>query len=113
MSAQCARQVAFLGAARDRDGAKTHLDRELDTEMTKATNRDGDQIAGRAPVWQRVNMVSPAHASGAASTADRSSGCRPVRSPARRIRRSRRGCAGDHAGLAVPIAAPTAAAVLT
>ena len=47
MGAQFAGEVCFLGAARDRDGAKTHLDRELNPEMTKATDpEDGDQIAG-------------------------------------------------------------------
>ena len=47
MSAQLAGEVALLGATRDRDGAKTHLHRELHPEMTQATNpEDGDQIAG-------------------------------------------------------------------
>ena len=56
MSAQFTSEAAFLGPARDRDGVKTHLDRELNPEMTKATDpEDGDQIAGpSAGAAQRI-----------------------------------------------------------
>ncbi len=70
------RQRFFVFAAPDGEGAEAHLPRILDSKMAEASDAlNGDQIAGRAPeLRSALNTVMPAHSSGAASAAARSSG---------------------------------------
>ena len=61
MRAQLFRQWLLVGAASDRDGAKTHLSRELDAEMSEAADAlHRDQIAGACPgISQRIVDRNP------------------------------------------------------
>src|SRR6185312_3654998 len=116
MSAEFAGEVTFLGAARDRDGAKTHLDRELDTEMTQSANpEDRDQITGPgAGVAQRIEHGDSRARERRGVNRRQSIGntgqCARRRYDVFGVAAGKR-CAGDHADFAVhEVAAPTAAA---
>ena len=117
MRAELAGKVAFLGAARDGDRAKTHLHRELHPEMTKpADPEDGDQIArSGAGAAQRIEHGQPG------ARERRGVNSRQCIRDARECSRRRhdvfgvsagKRCSGDHPDLAVHEIAATAAAAM-
>ena len=76
VGAERAGLLLLVRAAGDRDGLEPHPAGELHAEMAEAADaEDGDEVAGtRAASRSALKVVMPAQSSGAASSADRSSG---------------------------------------
>ena len=76
------RERGILRAAPDGGHTIAKFIRELDAEMAKSADTPhGNQIARTAPLWRsELNVVIPAHRSGAASAGSSSSGMRAAAS---------------------------------